>query len=681
MNASRFVSDHPRLVRATFGVVIAGLVAGILGLIALAYLYSSVELPREPPLPQASIAYDAKGKEIGALSGSQNRTSVSLGEVSQTMRDAVVSSEDHGFYDHQGVSVFGIARAATNNLRGGSTQGGSTITQQLVKNSYLTSERTMTRKAKEAVLAVKVERKLAKDQILERYLNTVYFGRGAYGVEAAAQTFFGVSAKDLNVEQSAYLTAALKLPSRTEHPDRMLTVRNQVIGTMVTNDKLTNDQAEVAKAKPIQTRARSQGAASGEAAFYLQYVQQEVVRRAPNIDLEGGGYQIYTSYDSEKQKAADQTIKTTLNRAGDPQAALVTLDTDGKIVALYGGSDFAASQVNLATGKSGGGSGRQSGSTFKPIVLSKFLTEGGTLNQTFAAPATIDIPQGSSTWTVRNYEPKDYGNLSVLDATADSTNTVYAQMIEQVGAQGIVDEARALGIESDLPITPAVGLGSGSVSPLEMAAAYSVFMNGGRRIEPTAVTRIQSPSKSSISLPRPKRQSATNEGVAAAVTAALQAVVENGTGKAAAIGRPVAGKTGTTSDYVDAWFVGYTPHLTTAVWVGFPEDASKKMTNVHGIRVSGGTFPAQIFSSYMKTAVKNTKPDDFPESPERYLSGTTTTSNTVEESTTSTTEAESTTTSSTASSSTSTTAPRRSTTSTTSSSSPGRSRPTVEPTS
>lgn len=627
MRGTSWTKRHPLAARRLIYAAMACVVMGIIGLAAFTYLYTTVNLPQDAPLPQASIVYDKDNKEITTLSASQNRTNVPLDQVSQAMKDAVIASEDHEFYKHKGVSIFGIMRAAANNLRGGATQGGSTISQQLVKNTYLNSEKTMSRKVKEAILAVKVERKLKKDEILERYLNTIYFGRGSYGVEEASRAFFNKHAKELSAEQSAYLVAALKWPSRTEKPDQMLNARNDVINSMVTHGKLSADQGAAAKAKPLGTTdARKAKVRSSEAAFFMKYVQLELSRRFPKIDLERGGYKIYTTYDPKLQQKADQTIKATLNKAGDPQAALVSIDDTGAIRALYGGSDIAASEVNLALGKDGGGSGRQPGSTFKPVVLARYLTKGGTLSQTFPAPASIDIQNGATPWHVSNYEPKDYGNMTVLDATAESTNTVYAQMIEQVGAQGIVDQAKVLGIKGDLPATPAVGLGAGSTSPLDMAKAYSVFMNEGTLIEPTALVRVTSPTKEKFNVTKPGQRRILEPDVANAVNKALQAVVEKGTGKAASIGRPVAGKTGTTSDYVDAWFVGYTPHITTSIWIGYPDDSSKKMERVHGIRVSGGSFPAQIFGQYMRTAVASTKADSFAEPSEKFVTGTSTSS-------------------------------------------------------
>ncbi len=680
MSTSAWAQRHPRIVKALTIVAIAATASVAIGLIGFTLLYNMVQLPKDGPLPQVSTAYDKDGKEISTLSASQNRTSITLDKVSPFMKDAVVASEDHEFYQHGGVSFFGVTRAAVNNLRGGSRQGGSTITQQLVKNSYLTSEQTMTRKVKEAVLATKVERVMSKDEILERYLNTIYFGRGAYGVEAASQAYFGTNASKLTLEQAAYLTAALKLPARTAHPDRMLTVRNQVLGTMVVAKKITPEDEAKTKELPIKTTdAKRVNVKSAEAAFFLQRVEQEIQQKAPKVDLHSGGYKVYTTYDPAMGRKADQVIRSTLNRDGDPQAALVTIDDSGAIRALYGGSDMGKLQVNLATGKDGGGSGRQPGSTFKPVVLASYLNNGGTLSSAFRAPATIDLVTGGAPWTVRNYEPKDYGNMSVIDATAQSTNTVYAQMIEQVGAQSIVSTAKSLGIGGDLPATPAVGLGSGSVSPLGMATGYSVFMNEGDLIEPTTLVRVVGPSKNTVYSAQKKSRRVIDKGVAQATTKALVSVVERGTGKAAAIGRPVAGKTGTTSDYVDAWFVGYTPYLTTAIWVGYPDDSSKKMENVHGAKVSGGSFPAQMFGAYMRDAVKGTKADGFPEPPAQFDSGTTSTSTST--STSSTTPETTTTVATTIAPTTSTrlattTAAQRTTTSVVTTAPPARGSPT-----
>jgi penicillin-binding protein 1A len=591
----------------------------LLGAGLFAYLWITVDLPEEPPELQSAVVVAEDGRELAVLSQEGQRFIVPLTEVNPVVVDALLSAEDRRFYDHGGIDPIGIGRALVSNLRTSGTEGGSTLTQQLVKNEYLTSERTLVRKAREAVLSVKLERSEDKDEILERYLNTVYFGRGAYGIEAAARAYFDTSAADLDVGQAALLVGLLRSPETAdpaEDPDEARARQASVLGAMVDNDAITQAEADAALAAPVGATDRTEPTppTGGLAPHFVEWVRQQTVDAVGEDALYGRGLRVVTTLDLDAQAAAEAAVAEVLTDPAGPQAALVALDEDGAIRAHVGGRDYDALKVDLARGQEGGGSGRQPGSTFKPFVLEAALQQGVTLADRYPAPPRIEVAVDGTPFPVENYGGAAFGELTVADATKQSVNTVYAQLLAAVGPAAVADAARATGIDAELDLVPSIALGVEEVSPLDLASAYLTLADDGTRVEPYAIVRIEDGDGNVLWEPdRPAPQeAAVPPDVARATTEALRGVIESGTGTAAAIGRPAAGKTGTTQGNVDAWFAGYVPGFAAVVWMGHPEP-----TEMEG--VTGGGMPAQIWQRFMRAALEDREPEDFPDPPDELL--------------------------------------------------------------
>jgi penicillin-binding protein 1A len=611
---------------------------GLLIFLAVAgglYLLSRVPLPPLPAQSQTTFIYDANGRQLAALDSGQNRVVVPLDQVPQVVIDAILSTEDHNFYRHGAVDPLGIIRAAIADLRRqGNLQGASTITQQYVKLVYVGSGRTLANKLKEAALAIKLQRKLSKDQILERYLNTVYFGRGAYGVEAASQAYFGRDVTGLDLSEASFLAGLIRSPETDDpyrgYADTATARRLLTLKAMVRDRKIDESQLEQVNAIPITASVRPPAATELRVAdgqhgtqYFVDYVRQQLIQRLGRDRVLGGGLRVTTTLEPTMQDQAWDSVYGSPGglqpyRAANPEpsGALVAIDGNGQVKALVGGEDFSRSQVDLALGTAGGGTGRQPGSTFKPFLLAETLREGYTVQSRFPAPSKIIINGGASGargYEVDNFNDEDFGpGLSLVDATADSVNTVYAQLEMSIGPPRLVDMATQLGLNpAELAPDPSLVLGTVQVSVLEMAAAYNTFADGGTYVPPRVITRVTTSDGSVVPWNDPPPRQVLTRAQAAVVTFCLQQVVLRGTGTAAALLRqPIAGKTGTTSSYTDAWFIGYTPHLTTAVWMGYPS-GSRPMTNglVRGIQpgVEGGSIPAEMFSRFMAQAI-----DDGP---------------------------------------------------------------------
>ncbi|MCD9624469.1 transglycosylase domain-containing protein [Rhabdothermincola salaria] len=627
----------------------------VLGVSGVAYLFTQVPLPDDDPeLSQTSffcasdVTTDCNAdNSIAQLSGGIDRVNVEYEDLPQVLVDAVLAAEDKDFYLHSGVDPAGILRALWANVRNQDVQqGGSTITQQYVKNVYLTQERTYTRKIKEAALAVKLERELPKQEILLRYLNTIYFGRGAYGVEAASRSYFGKPVQQLTLPEAAYLAGLIRSPETADAnrgPDdpaapvqaaTALRRRDSVLDAMLEAGFASRAEYDAAMATALETVTPRQVPTNfGRVAnpewgteYFIDHVRQWLVTEGgfSDADVFEGGLRVYTTLDLDMQRAAHEAVVSTLGQPDDPSAALVAIDDVGAVSAMFSGTDFANEKVNLATGTLGGGGGRQPGSSFKTFALAEAVAQGIPLNKTYDAPAKLVIPEANDgeDWEVGNYADAGLGTLDLVSATAKSSNTAYAQLMLEVGPQNVVALAKRMGITAAIDAYPATVLGTEEVSVLDMASAYSTFADGGVHIDPYVVTRVTDASGRVLYENEVQRDQILDQAQVEQVNWALHQVVEGGTGTAAKYDQPAAGKTGTTDNYRDAWFVGYTCRLTAAVWMGYPgvdENGNDRlMENVRGRDVTGGSFPAEIWRKFMveatrdKDACEFTQPDLAP---------------------------------------------------------------------
>jgi penicillin-binding protein 1A len=602
-------------------------------IVGLIYAFARVPLPAEVPTAQTVVFLDQTGKrEIGTLSAQENRRVVSLDRIPEHTRRAVLAAEDRDFYDHGAISYRGLARAtAANLLRRRISEGGSTITQQYVKNAFpgVGRDRTLFRKLKEAVLAVKLERKFSKDKILEFYMNTVYFGRGAYGVDAAARTYFSVpgkrrvTAQSLTPAQSALLAGVIRSPEfygRKDHAASAKVRRNYILQAMVDRGWLSAKEGRAAMASKlgVSWAVKPQGIANSQAPFFLEKVRQYLVARYGAQAVSLGGLRVRTTLDLDMQRQAEEAVNQALDVPSAPRAALVAMDPrTGAVRAMYGGRNFERRQFNYATNAI-----RQAGSTMKPFVLARALSDGISVNSVFPGPEEL-IVDGED---FRNYDDENYGQMTLTDATRLSVNTIYVQLMQQVQPKRVAQFARQHGLAAELDGRPgpdhdprpledapvlkpvlALSLGSGDVTTLQLASAFGTWANRGIHMAPHLVERVVDSQGRVIEDHR--RQQGTQVVapiVADTMNLVLRGAVENGTGFRARLdGREVAGKTGTTSLYTDARFVGYTTDLVTSVWLGY-DKPEKKLVNVYGLRgVSGGTVPAQIWHNFMDVATRD----------------------------------------------------------------------------
>ncbi|MCP3936949.1 MAG: hypothetical protein GY708_16435 [Actinomycetia bacterium] len=647
------------LARRTRRLAYYGLLIFVAGTAGFIQVLGRLELPDASAVSdQTTIVFDRDGDEIARFHGEQNRVPLSIEEVSPILVDAVIAAEDRGFLDHPGVDPIAIGRALWADLRSeGSLQGGSTITQQYVKNAFLSPERTFVRKLKEASLAIKLERETEKAEILEGYLNTIYFGRGAYGIGAAARVWFGVTAAELNIAQSSYLAGLIRAPeiadiSRESQVNEAYRRRTSVIDAMLEEGYITSDEHAAVEATPIESYTLerrpnssielSPMAEAAGAGYLVEMIRRELTERHGSAVVFQGGLRVTATIDLDLQLEAYRAATAVLDEPHEPTAAVVLLDDTGGIRALVGGRDFDEAQVNLALGTLGGGSGRQPGSAFKPIVLARALEVGISAMSQFESPATIDFPglDNGETWTVRNYDQSSHGVIDLLQATTVSSNTAFAQLILETGPSPVRQLANDLGVVADLEPVHSLVLGTQEVSVLDMATAYASFASRGERHDPEILLEVIDSSGGTLSRFQSTGVRVLSRQSADIVVEALVRTVVSGTGHRAQVdGVPSAGKTGTTQDYRDAWFVGFTPRFTAAVWVGHPT-SNESMLDVAGVeRVTGGSWPAEIWRSVMTAANAGLEPGSFvqPESyPGRVLAPSTSTSTTTAPVTTST---------------------------------------------
>ncbi len=547
---------------------------------------------------------------LTVLRGSEARKIVRPNQISWNMKHAIVDIEDRRFYEHRGIDVRGMIRAAwTDIVKGKVVEGGSTITQQLIKNSYRQKQRTVARKLREAALAWQLEQRWSKDRILTAYLNTIYFGNGAYGVERAAQTYFGHSADKLTLPEAALLAGIPRDPGLYDpfrNPKAAKSRRALVLQKMVEQGDVGAAAARRANRAPLPLIGQGKRLTTWERVpFFTEYVKDLLIRHLGAAKVYGGGLEVTTSLDLGLQKIAEQTVKDTMAIPGGPSTSLVAIDPrNGEVLAMVGGKNFKKSQFNLATQ-----SQRQAGSAFKPFVLTAALSQGLSPSSVLTSKP-LYLSLGDKYWSVSNSEDSYLGPIDLKTATAYSDNTVFAQLTKIVGPKSVVRAANALGIQSKLDAYLSIGLGTNLVNPLEMARAYGTIADGGSRIdgqllgdEPRAVLGYRNLIDNSVhpNTEVPKQMMDSNDS--AIVTSLLENVVSYGTGKRAALpGRVAAGKTGTTENYGDAWFVGYTPQLVVAVWVGYPNKLVSMDHLFHGQPVMGGTYPAEIWKSFMEHA-------------------------------------------------------------------------------
>lgn len=614
-----------------------------------AYRYETQELvdTGPPPVAQSSFMYDAKGKQILLLRAPENRIYKRIDEIPQVLKDAVVAIEDERFYLHKGVDLKGLVRSARTNVSAGSvSQGASTITQQYVGNVYLDrSDKSAKRKLQEIALARQFEKKYTKDYILELYLNWVFLGNGASGVQAAATTYFNKDVSQLTLAEAALIAGLIQRPSDL-NPYRSSAAfeaakkrRNQVLDRMRVNEFITEAQyAEAVQAPLVLQPYVPITNERYEAAHFVEEVKRWFLdndafgstEAAREQLLFQGGLRIYTTVDLDLQRAAEKARNETLPAVDGLDAAIVTMDpTTGNVLAMVGGKDFFGTspfaKVNLADGD-----GRQTGSSVKPIALAAALASGWQLTKTYKAPQNIElpIPGVKEPWKVKggasSDDPDSPLEVSLIQATEQSYNTVYAQLILDLGPPKFVDMAAKLGITHKIEPVPAAVLGTENVTMLDMATAFGTFAARGVRREPVFVTKILRPDGTTLYEHNYTQTKAIETTIADQVNFVLQGVVTEGTGTAAAIDRPVAGKTGSAENNADATFVGYTPSRVTAVWVGFPEGQVPMVPPRTPITVFGGTYPARIFAKVMRAAVANAPATEFADPPPSSTVTTTT---------------------------------------------------------
>ncbi len=557
-----------------------------------------------PPLPairrEPQITYlDRNGQVIG-IRGGRYAAPVDIARLPAHVPAAFVSIEDRRFYEHSGVDPMGIARAIVTDVADGKRQGASTITQQTVKNLFLTSEQTVERKAREAVMALQMEQTYSKKQILGLYLSRVYFGEGAYGLEAAAQRYFNKSAGRLSVREAAMLAAILKAPSTynpVDQPERSAERTALVLTAMVETGAISPSERTKALAeKPRVWKAPS----TGPAQYFVDWIDGQV---RPKIGVAKNDMIVETTLDLRLETNAAETVRDVLTahaKQGTQQAAVVTLDGSGAVRAFIGGVDYARSPFDRVVDAH-----RQAGSAWKPFVYLAALETGRSPDD-----MVIDEPVTISGWSPGNYEPGNLGPITLETALAKSINTVAARLADEVGRPNVAALAHRVGIVSTVNTDPAMALGTTQVTPLEMAQAYTTLANGGNRVSAYGLLRIRSASGGVIyARPPVAGTPAAGNPALSQLNRMLRTVIVSGTGtKAALKGYDVAGKTGTTSDYRDAWFAGFTGQATTVVWVG--RDDSRPM-----VRVTGGSVPAEIWKGVMGVAVRRIPVTPIPYGP------------------------------------------------------------------
>ena len=612
-SSKRVMIDNPMLKFIT-GLIVFALGVALAGMIALKLYLTSL-----PPIknlnklkPNIVTTFCAGDGEVIKTFAAYTYSNVSLKEVPDTLVKALIATEDKNFYSHPGYDLIGLGRSMVANLLAGHVvQGASTITQQLSRILFLSNEKTFTRKIKELQVAAQIEKTISKDEILEMYLNNVYLGSGAYGVKGAARIYFNKNLNQLTLPEMALIAGLPQAPSvYSPYNNKKLAMkrRNQVLLRMYKMRYIDKDTYEKAKASEIVLSNMPTMYATNKAPYFCDYVMKEMYKLGFTEDeIVNGGYKVITTLDYKAQVKANEAILKNLAAWGltrdKNQAAVFSFSPiDGRILVYAGGKDYTKSQYDRVTQSS-----RPSGSAFKPFIYTAAIEKGYSPNDMID-----DLPFRAGDWTPKNYGNKYRGPIPLYTALMVSSNVCTARLMEAVGVRAVIQLARVMGITTPIPYDYTISLGSNSVKLFEMTRAYGVFANGGFKVEPFAIERIES-SRGTILYEAKKARSSKvlNLNTAATMTAIMKTVITNGTGRAANIGKPAAGKTGTTDDSKDAYFIGFTPDVVTGVWVG--NDDNSQMGGI-----TGGTVPALIWKDVMSVATAPYGNSDF-EYPEVIL--------------------------------------------------------------
>jgi len=601
--------------RKTFLYVILGILSVLLILLIGGSIYVLMVIRDIPPIDkwmeikpsQTTIIYSIDNKILGRLY-KENRIYVPLYKISPYLQQAVVVSEDKEFYTHSGVSIRGLIRAIiVDLLHLEKKQGGSTITQQVAELLFLSPERTINKKIKKIYIAIKLEKFFTKQQILEMYLNLIYWGHGTYGAEAASQYYFGKSASELTIPEAALLAGIIPAPenlSPYKNPEKALALRNIVIEKLYQEGYINQSEYEKAIKAPLGVIKRDNNSSTQNIApYFFNYVLKELINKFGKDMVYSGGLKVYTTLDTNLQRYAESSLQKIINEYGKKykvsQGALLAIDPNtGYIKAWVGGIDYSKSQfdrVSMAV--------RQPGSAFKPFVYLTALQKG------FQPYDLIEEREVTYTfnkkeWKPKNYDGKLHGTVTLQEALENSYNIATILLLEEIGVSDVIRNARRLGIESPLEPSLALALGTSGVTLYELVRAYCSFANGGNRVTPIAILRVEDSKGNIIYNSTPEIVPVIEKDVVATLVKMMKRVITNGTGKRANIGRPAAGKTGTTDDYRDAWFIGFTPDLCAGVWMGNDDYTP---TN----KVPGGLLPAMTWKEFMQNALKDVPPREF----------------------------------------------------------------------
>ena len=609
----RVMVDNPMLSLIT-GIVVFALGVFLAGMIALKlYLMSLPPIKNLNTLkPNIVTTFCASDGEVIKTFAGYTYSNVQLSEVPEQLVKALIATEDKNFYSHPGYDMIGLARSmVANALAGHVVQGASTITQQLSRMLFLSNEKTFTRKIKELQVAAQIEKTIPKDKILEMYLNNVYLGSGAYGVKGAARIYFNKNLNQLTLPEMALIAGLPQAPSVYSPYNNIKLAekrRNQVLLRMYKMKYIDKDTYENAKKTPIKLSSMPVMYATNKAPYFCDYVMKDLQKLGFSEDeIVNGGYKVVTTLNYKAQVKANEAILKNLNAWGlksdKNQAAVFSFSPiDGRILVYAGGKDYTKSQYDRVTQ-----SARPSGSAFKPFIYTAAIEKGFSPNDMID-----DLPFRAGDWTPKNYGNKYRGPIPLYTALMVSSNVCTARLMESVGVRAVIQLARVMGITTPIPYDYTISLGSNSVKLFEMTRAYGVFANGGFKVEPYAIERVES-SRGTVLYEAKKARSSKvlNLNTAATMTAIMKTVITNGTGRAANIGKPAAGKTGTTDDSRDAYFIGFTPDVVTGVWVG--NDDNSQMGGI-----TGGTVPALIWKDVMTVATEQYGNADF-EYPEVVL--------------------------------------------------------------